>query len=64
VLDRAVRRGDLAQPPDPDVVHALLLGPVFAWLFLLGKPGDDRLVATLTDLATAALIRVPPGPPR
>ncbi|MEQ4718850.1 TetR/AcrR family transcriptional regulator [Nonomuraea sp. B19D2] len=35
VLDRAVGRGELACRPDPARVHAMLLGPIFAWLFLL-----------------------------
>ncbi|NUW42533.1 TetR/AcrR family transcriptional regulator [Nonomuraea rhodomycinica] len=35
VLERAVARGELPRLPDPATVHALLLGPIFAWLFLL-----------------------------
>ncbi|SDM66079.1 DNA-binding transcriptional regulator, AcrR family [Allokutzneria albata] len=37
VLGRAVSRGELPEVPDVDVVHALLLGPVFVWLFLLRR---------------------------
>jgi AcrR family transcriptional regulator len=50
VLDRAVRRGELAHRPDLELVHALLLGPVFAWLFMFGKPADPDLPATLARL--------------
>ncbi|MEV1172385.1 TetR/AcrR family transcriptional regulator [Nonomuraea sp. NPDC049784] len=46
VLDRAVGRGELAYRPDPARVHAMLLGPIFAWLFLLL---EDR--TRLSDLA-------------
>lgn len=56
ILDRAVARGELAGRPDPATVHALLLGPVFAWLFVLREPGDVRGFAeTLAGLAAAAL---------
>jgi hypothetical protein len=50
VLDRAVERGELAVRPDPQLVHALLLGPVFAALFLMKlDPADlpDRLAAVV-----------------
>jgi len=56
VLDRAVTRGELAARPDPAVVHALLLGPIFAWLFVLREPGDVRGFAeALAGMAAAAL---------
>lgn len=50
VMDRAVARGELAERPDLAAVHALLLGPVFAWLFVLkegeaGAAGYARLLA-------------------
>ncbi len=41
LLDRAVRRGELGRRPDPTAVHALVLGPIFARLFLLSD-GDDE----------------------
>lgn len=40
ILDRARQRGDLADTPDladrpdPEVLHALVLGPIFIWLFM------------------------------
>lgn len=57
LLDRAVARGELPTRPTIDIVHAQLLGPVFAWHFLLrNEPsGDftighvDGLVASLTE---------------
>ncbi|MBB6039735.1 TetR/AcrR family transcriptional regulator [Phytomonospora endophytica] len=56
VLDRAVARGELTSRPDAAVVHAMLLGPVFAWLFVLREPGDVRGFApTLARMAAAAL---------
>jgi len=30
-------RGELAHRPDPAMVHALLLGPLFAWLITLDE---------------------------
>jgi AcrR family transcriptional regulator len=58
ILDRAVARGELTTRPDPAILNALLVGPVFAWLFLLSE-SPDRLPALLD--ATLALIS--PGPP-
>lgn len=55
VLDRAGRRGELVRRPGLEVVHALLLGPVFAWVFLLGRPARHDLPDTLAELVTAAL---------
>ncbi|MEU6719953.1 TetR/AcrR family transcriptional regulator [Nonomuraea sp. NPDC046802] len=51
VLDRAVGRGELARRPDPAAVHAMLLGPIFAWLFLLVEE-PERLPGFAADLAT------------
>jgi hypothetical protein len=55
VLDRAERRGELAHRPQLEVVHALLLGPVFAWLFMFGQPAGRRLPDMLAGLVAAAL---------
>ena len=55
VLDRATRRSELAARPDSRVVHALLFGPIFAWLFLFRQDSSDELAATVAQLATAAL---------
>lgn len=46
LLDRAVDRGELAQRPDPAVVHVLLLGPLFAWMIML-----DEEPAAVPELA-------------
>jgi AcrR family transcriptional regulator len=56
VLDRAERRGELARRPDLEVMHALLLGPVFAWLFLLSQPNRHDLADRLAELLAAALV--------
>ncbi|GAA0933745.1 TetR/AcrR family transcriptional regulator [Nonomuraea longicatena] len=54
VLDRAVARGELAHRPDAAVTHALLLGPIFAWLFLLLEdPARLPTLATAVAVATA-----------
>lgn len=55
ILDRAERRGEVAGA-DPAFVHALLLGPVFAYLFLGGGdvPPPD-LPARLAAAVAAAL---------
>jgi AcrR family transcriptional regulator len=58
VLDRAAARGDLDRPPDAELVHALLLGPVFAWLHLLRHPPAE-LAERLADHIAAALAPPP-----
>ncbi len=55
VLKRAQGRGEIGDVPDPDLVHALLLGTVFASLFLLGV-GSDGLAQRLAALVAAALV--------
>ncbi|MEV0334439.1 TetR/AcrR family transcriptional regulator C-terminal ligand-binding domain-containing protein [Nocardia sp. NPDC050717] len=59
VLDRAIGRGELASRPDPALVQALLLGPLYAWLIVLDEdparvPELVRVVAT-TALATGVV---------
>ncbi len=54
VLERARARGELRDAPDPELVHALLLGPVFASLFLL-RVDSRGLAERLAGLAAAAL---------
>ncbi|GAA3174495.1 TetR/AcrR family transcriptional regulator [Nonomuraea roseoviolacea] len=63
VLDRAVARGELPSRPDPAVAHALLIGPVFAWLFLLAEDHDrlDGLVRAAAEAAAVALGASPLG---
>ncbi|WP_433332047.1 TetR/AcrR family transcriptional regulator [Spirillospora sp. CA-294931] len=60
ILDRAAARGELATRPDPAVLNALLVGPVFAWLFLLSAP-PGRLPALTSALLDAALALTAPG---
>ncbi|MGV9307820.1 TetR/AcrR family transcriptional regulator [Nonomuraea sp. NPDC003727] len=57
VLDRAVQRGELAERPELDVVHALLVGPVFAWLFLIRRQDRDVFARELAARLAAALTR-------
>jgi AcrR family transcriptional regulator len=64
ILERARSRGELRESPDPALVHALLLGPLFAWLFLLRRPPARDLGERLADLAARALGPVGPPPPR
>ncbi len=63
VLDRAVARGELSRRPDPATVHALLLGPIFAWLFLLLEDRDrlPELAGTLAEGLARSLVGAGPG---
>lgn len=59
VLDRAIARGELARRPEMSVVHAMLLGSVFAWLHLLREtvpPGG--LADTLAPGLCAAIVEL------
>jgi AcrR family transcriptional regulator len=58
VLDRAAARGELRGPFDPELAHALLLGPVFAWLHLLRRP-PANLAVCLAERIEAALVSAP-----
>ncbi|MFI1104350.1 TetR/AcrR family transcriptional regulator [Streptomyces melanogenes] len=62
ILDRAVARGELATHPDPAILNALLVGPVFAWLYLLSE-SPDQLPALTSALLDATLSLAGSGPP-
>ncbi|TDD21535.1 TetR/AcrR family transcriptional regulator [Actinomadura sp. KC06] len=62
ILDRAAARGELTTRPDPATLNALLVGPVFAWLFLLSE-SPDRLPALTTALLDATLALTTTGAP-
>jgi AcrR family transcriptional regulator len=57
VLERAVARGELRAAFDLELAHALLLGPVFAWLHLVRRPPAD-LAERLAECVEAALVSV------
>lgn len=55
LLDRAVARRELAERPDPAHVHSLVLGSVFAWLFMLRRDPNPDLADELADLIVHGL---------
>ena len=55
VLDRAVVRGELTRRPDIEVVQALLVGPVYSWLFVLGEQPPADSVRIIADIVAAGL---------
>ncbi len=55
VLDRAVGRGELDERPELDLVHAMLVGPVFAWLFMMGRRDGDVFARELASRLAVAL---------
>ncbi|WP_174185192.1 TetR/AcrR family transcriptional regulator [Nocardia barduliensis] len=61
VLARAVARGELAVSPDPATVHALLLGPIFAWLLILDGDRAEipELARTVAESTATALLSAP-----
>lgn len=59
ILDRASRRGELHES-DPDLAHSLLLGSIFAALFLLDLPGTAELGQRLAAATATALERPRP----
>ncbi|MFD0353355.1 TetR/AcrR family transcriptional regulator [Streptomyces sp. NPDC127110] len=62
LLDRAVARGELAGPTDPALVHAAVLGTVFARVFLLAEHPDPAIAPRIAAMAaTVATAQPPPG---
>ncbi len=57
VLTRAVARGELSVKPPIQAVHALLVGPVFAWIFVL-RHDTAEFVDTLGDAITTAVMQL------
>lgn len=55
LLSAAVDRGELAQTPDADVVHARILGAVFTPLFLLAEPPPKNLAGRVSAEILASL---------
>ncbi|MFD4999858.1 TetR/AcrR family transcriptional regulator [Streptomyces buecherae] len=64
ILDHATARGELTTRPDPAVLNALLVGPAFAWLFLLSESPAElpALNSALLDAAVALATQGPPAP--
>lgn len=64
LLERATARGEISDRPDPATVHALLLGPLFAWLIMLDEDPAlaPQLARTIAHSVTTALAdgTVPP----
>ena len=56
LLDRAIRRGELHSRPDPELINALLIGPIFSWLFLQREVDAEQFGVRLASLLTDTLI--------
>ncbi|MGW6708375.1 TetR/AcrR family transcriptional regulator [Streptomyces sp. NPDC054956] len=54
LLERAFVRGELAARADPALVHATVLGTVFAWVFLMAEPPTAALAPRIAAVAAAA----------
>ncbi|WP_107658586.1 TetR-like C-terminal domain-containing protein [Nocardia suismassiliense] len=64
LLDRAVARGELPHRPDPALVHALLLGPLFAWqIMLVEDPTRTTVLANAVAQSAAAALTSGALPP-
>ncbi|WP_196438842.1 TetR/AcrR family transcriptional regulator [Planomonospora sp. ID67723] len=63
ILNRAASRGELTACPGPIILNALLVGPIFAWLFLLSEsPGRlPELTSALLDAVLALTGPASPG---
>ncbi|MFC0598155.1 TetR/AcrR family transcriptional regulator [Streptomyces palmae] len=63
ILDAAIARGELTSRPDAAILNAVLVGPVFAWLYLLSESSDQLPVLTSALLdAALALVTTTGGP--
>ncbi len=54
VLDRAEARGELPSKPDVAEAQAHLVGPVFAWIYVLRRPVDQAWLARHAQLLVRA----------
>ncbi|MFF5210558.1 TetR/AcrR family transcriptional regulator [Streptosporangium sp. NPDC000396] len=63
ILQRALVRGELTVEADPVLVHATMLGTVFAWTFLLDRQPGPELVERIAALTAAGLTGGGPGRP-
>lgn len=55
LLERALARGELAALPDAAMVHAAVLGTVFAWVFLLARPPGPELAPRIASMVAAGI---------
>jgi len=55
IVRRAVERGEASADSDPRLVHAMMLGTVFAWIFLLGRKPVARMAKQVAGLIAHAL---------
>lgn len=56
VLERAVKRGELSQLPDPTLLHALLLGPIYVMRYAFFTEFDTVGIDNLADQLTAVVM--------
>ncbi|MFF2621388.1 TetR/AcrR family transcriptional regulator [Oerskovia jenensis] len=55
VIERAVRRGELAEETDPALALDLIAGPVFHRRWVTGRPVDREMTTRVVDATLAAL---------
>lgn len=55
ICARAVDRGELKQSPDPILTHALILGPLFVQLVVLGESISNKQLAAHTEVVVRGL---------
>lgn len=56
LLARAVARGELSQPPQPDFAHSLILGPLFVRFVILGERVPRSQLDDYVDAMLGALV--------
>jgi hypothetical protein len=54
LVERGIERGDLRTDTDVELIHELLLGPVYYRLLLSGAPLDERLAERVVDAVLPA----------
>jgi AcrR family transcriptional regulator len=57
ILERGMRRGELASDVSPNFVLELLIGPLFLRALVTGTPLDDSLPATIVDAVLGGMGR-------
>lgn len=56
ICERALRRGELASPVDPELAHLLLAGPHFAAVHVYHLRVDEALMSTVASAVAHGLI--------
>lgn len=59
ILERAVERGEIGMPADPDLALELLIAPIYLRALILRRPKDDGAIERQVETAVRAMTGKP-----